>query len=60
MQVPIIVPVLVIVIGCYLVVAPIVTDPAIEYFYVLGIMGVGILFYIPFVYYKCSFVFMGE
>lgn len=49
-----------IVIGSYLVVAPIVTDPAIEYLYVLGVLFIGVLVYIPFVYYKCSLGFMGK
>ncbi|XP_032784128.2 b(0,+)-type amino acid transporter 1 [Daphnia magna] len=58
-RVPLFVPILTIVIGSYLVVAPIVTDPAIEYLYVLGVLFIGVLVYIPFVYYKCSLGFMG-
>ena len=40
--------------------APIVTEPAVEYLYVLGVLFVGFLVYIPFVYYKCSLGFMGN
>lgn len=40
--------------------APIVTDPAIEYLYVLGALFIGVLVYIPFVFYKCSLGFMGN
>ncbi|XP_046458061.1 b(0,+)-type amino acid transporter 1-like [Daphnia pulex] len=58
-KVPLFVPILTIIIGSYLVVAPIVTDPAIEYLYVLGALIIGVLFYIPFVFYKCSLGFMG-
>ena len=40
--------------------APIVTEPAIEYLYVLGALFIGVLVYIPFVFYKCSLGFMGN
>ena len=53
-------PIVTIIVGSYLVVAPIATDPVIEYLYVLGSLFVGVLFYIPFVYYKVSLGCMGE
>ncbi len=59
-KVPIIIPCIITLVGCYLVVAPIISDPAIEYAYVLAVFVVGVLFYIPFVYYKYSFGFMGN
>lgn len=58
-QVPLIVPIVVAIIGSYLVVAPIITDPAIEYLYTVGALAIGFFVYIPFVYYKYSFGCMG-
>lgn len=58
-QVPLVVPIVVAIIGCYLVVAPIITDPAIEYLYTVGALLIGFVVYIPFVYYKLSFPCMG-
>lgn len=49
-----------IVIGIYLIATPVVLNPAVEYFYVLGAIAVGFLVYVPFVYYKKSLPFTGE
>ncbi len=51
-------PVIMILIGSYFVVAPIISNPAVEYFFIIGAVLVGILVYIPLVYYKYSFGFM--
>ena len=39
-------------ISAYLVIAPIASEPQIQYLYVLVFILVGCLFYVPFVYYK--------
>lgn len=54
-KVPLVIPVIVIMVGSFLVVAPIISDPTWEYFYVLLAAVLGIVVYIPFVYYKYSF-----
>lgn len=41
-------------VGLYLIVAPVLHDPAIEYLYVLGTLLLGFIVYIPFVFYKFS------
>ncbi len=35
----------------YVVVAPVVVDPKLEYAYAVGFMAAGLLFYVPFVYF---------
>lgn len=52
---PIFIPIIMIVIGSYFIVAPIISNPAVQYLFILGAVVVGILVYIPFVYYKYSF-----
>ena len=59
-QAPLLAPIIVIFVGTYLVIAPIVTAPAMEYLYVAGVMALGVLVYIPFVYYKCSLQCLGK
>ena len=50
-QVPIIMPIFAVVAAAYLVIGPIVDDPAIEFLYAfLGIVA-GLLVYFPFVHY---------
>jgi L-type amino acid transporter 9 len=51
-KVPIIVPVLVLISSIFLVIAPIIDNPKIEYIYSLMFMALGGLLYIPFVTYK--------
>ncbi|EFX85837.1 hypothetical protein DAPPUDRAFT_45522 [Daphnia pulex] len=53
-KVPIIIPVIVMVVSAILVVAPIAAAPQVQYFYVLLFISAGLIFYIPFVYYKKS------
>ena len=60
MQVPIIIPYLVLVISFYLIIGPIIDKPTIEYLYAaLFILG-GMIFYVPFVHYKMRIPFMGK
>lgn len=51
-QVPIILPILVLIAAIFLVLAPIIDDPQIEYLYVTLFIFSGILIYIPFIHYK--------
>ncbi|XP_054271459.1 b(0,+)-type amino acid transporter 1-like isoform X1 [Macrosteles quadrilineatus] len=51
-KVPIIIPVLVLVISTYLVIAPIIDTPQVEYLYACLFIIAGLLFYIPFVHFK--------
>ena len=51
-QVPIIIPVIVLIISVYLVIGPIVDNPKIEYLYATLFILAGFLLYVPFVYYK--------
>ncbi|KAK9874615.1 hypothetical protein WA026_005445 [Henosepilachna vigintioctopunctata] len=57
-KVPIIIPSFVLVISIYLIIAPIMDNPTIEYLYAaLFILG-GMLFYVPFVHYQVKTPFM--
>ncbi|KAJ8303516.1 hypothetical protein KUTeg_019912 [Tegillarca granosa] len=49
-KVPIIIPILVVIASIYLVLAPIVKDPRIEFLYAFLFLASGILVYLPFVY----------
>nr|CAH0108377.1 unnamed protein product [Daphnia galeata] len=51
-KVPIIIPVIVMVVSAILVIAPIAVAPQVQYFYVLLFIFAGLIFYVPFVYYK--------
>ena len=57
---PLIIPVLVLSISAYLIVAPIIDKPQIEYLYATGFIGAGIFFYLPFVKYRYVPKFMGN
>lgn len=48
------------VVSAILVVAPIVAAPQVQYFYVLLFILAGLIFYVPFVYYKKRVPGMGE
>ncbi|XP_075227961.1 L-type amino acid transporter sobremesa isoform X2 [Lycorma delicatula] len=50
-KVPIIIPVVVLIISLYLIVAPIIDTPQIEYLYAAFFIVSGLILYIPFVYY---------
>ncbi|XP_035226332.1 b(0,+)-type amino acid transporter 1-like [Stegodyphus dumicola] len=51
-KVPIIIPCIMVVIAAYLVLAPIIEDPRVEYFYALLFLLSGMIFYIPFVHFN--------
>lgn len=59
-KVPIIVPYTVLVLSVYLVVAPILQDPQIEYLYASLFVLSGLLIYIPFVHYQIKLNLMGK
>ena len=49
---PIVLPILVVIAAIFLVLAPIIDDPQIEYLYVTLFIFSGILVYVPFIHYK--------
>ncbi|RXG54200.1 b(0,+)-type amino acid transporter 1 [Armadillidium vulgare] len=53
-KVPIFIPILVLVISIYLVIAPIIDSPQIEYLYAAVFIVAGLFFYFPFVLYQKS------
>jgi|ERR1711892_252729 len=57
---PIIIPVIVLIISVYLVFAPIIDDPRIEYLYSILFMVLGAILYLPFVHYGYVFKFMDK
>ncbi|XP_018565288.1 b(0,+)-type amino acid transporter 1 isoform X1 [Anoplophora glabripennis] len=57
-KVPIIIPYLVLVISVYLIIGPILDKPTIEYLYATFFILGGMVFYVPFVYYKLRIPFM--
>ena len=59
-KVPILAPIVVIIVGSYLVVAPLVTTPTIEYCYVAAVLFIGFVVYVPFVYLKMSMGCLGN
>jgi len=59
-QVPIFVPVLVLLVSVYLVVAPIIQDPRIEFLYAALFSLSGLIFYVPFVVYQKKLKCMSE
>ena len=56
---PLMIPILVLVISAYLIVAPIIDKPQIEYLYAAGFIGAGMLVYLPFVKFGYVPKFMG-
>ncbi|CAG2199712.1 unnamed protein product [Mytilus edulis] len=52
LKIPIIIPIVFVLIACYLVIGPIVQDPKIEFLYAFLFVIGGLLFYIPFVFFK--------
>nr|CAD7455303.1 unnamed protein product [Timema tahoe] len=59
-KVPLIIPVVVLVISVYLIVAPIIDKPQIEYLYAAFFIVTGLLLYVPFVHYGVVPAFMGR
>jgi len=57
---PILIPVVVLIISVYLVIAPIVDNPQIEYLYSILFMVSGAILYIPFVHFGYVFKFMDK
>lgn len=57
---PLVIPILVLGISVYLIVAPIIDNPQIEYVYAAGFIGAGAFFYLPFVKYGYVPKFMGN
>jgi len=55
---PIVIPIIMVIISVYLVVAPVVDNPQIEYLYVILLLLAGAVLYIPFVYMGYVFKFM--
>ncbi|XP_054716450.1 b(0,+)-type amino acid transporter 1-like [Uloborus diversus] len=51
-KVPIPIPCVMVVVSAYLVLAPIIEDPRVEYFYALLFLLSGLLFYLPFVHFN--------
>lgn len=54
------IPIIVILVGSYLVVAPFISQPTLRYLYVLAGVLLGVVVYVLFVYYKVSFKFIGN
>lgn len=59
-QVPIIIPVVVLVISAYLVVGPIIDKPQIEYLYTVLFILCGLVMYLPFVRWQMHPPFMSK
>ncbi|MGH0123704.1 UNVERIFIED_CONTAM: hypothetical protein FKN15_019407 [Acipenser sinensis] len=51
-EVPVVIPIIVIITAVFLVLAPIIDDPEIEYLYVSLFILSGVMFYIPFIHFK--------
>ncbi|KAM4592973.1 b(0,+)-type amino acid transporter 1 [Odontesthes bonariensis] len=54
LKVPIVIAALMVVVSCYLVLAPIIDKPELEYLYCTIFIFSGLLFYFPFVYWKVN------
>ncbi|XP_023236275.1 b(0,+)-type amino acid transporter 1-like [Centruroides sculpturatus] len=59
-KVPIVIPVIVLIVSLYLVIAPILQNPAIEYLYASLFIFSGVIVYIPFVHYKIQLKIMDK
>lgn len=57
---PIVIPIIVLIISIYLVIAPIVDNPQIEYLYSILFMVFGAIMYLPFVHFGYVFKFMDK
>lgn len=57
---PLVIPIFVLGISVYLIVAPIIDKPQIEYLYAAGFIAAGMFFYLPFVKYRYVPKFMGK
>jgi L-type amino acid transporter 9 len=59
-QVPLFIPVVVILVALFLCLVPLILDPSPGYFFALFLIGLGFLLYIPFAYYKFQIKWMSE
>ncbi|KAG8201207.1 hypothetical protein JTE90_019846, partial [Oedothorax gibbosus] len=59
-RVPLVIPFVMVVVSAYLVLAPIIEDPRVEYFYALLFLLSGLLFYIPFVHFDIRLTAMSK
>lgn len=59
-KVPLFVPIIVLIASVYLVLAPIIDNPKIEYIYSILFMVAGALLYVPFVLYRIRLPFLGK
>uniref|UniRef100_A0A0B7AWD6 b(0,+)-type amino acid transporter 1 n=1 Tax=Arion vulgaris TaxID=1028688 RepID=A0A0B7AWD6_9EUPU len=59
-KVPLPIPILMVLISIYLVIAPIISDPAIEFLYATIFILGGTIFYFPFVYYKLKIPYFDD
>lgn len=57
---PIIVPIFVLLISIYLVFAPVIDNPRYEYLAAIGIVLLGLVFYVPFVHFKLELPYFGK
>ncbi|XP_022082435.1 b(0,+)-type amino acid transporter 1-like isoform X2 [Acanthaster planci] len=57
-KVPIVIPIIVLIASVYLVIAPIIDEPALEYLFAFLFILAGLIFYVPFVHYKYELPFM--
>ena len=57
-KVPLVIPVVVIIISCYLVIAPIIQNPRIEFLYATFFIISGLIFYFPFCVFKINLKFI--
>lgn len=60
MQVPVIIPYIVLLVSAYLVVGPVINKPQWEYLYATAFILTGLLVYVPFVKWSYSLPFMGK
>ena len=51
-KIPIAIPIFVLIISIYLVFAPVIDNPRVEYLGAIGIVLAGLIFYVPFVHFK--------
>ncbi|XP_055955640.1 b(0,+)-type amino acid transporter 1 isoform X2 [Patella vulgata] len=59
-KVPLFMPIIVVIVSIYLVLAPIIASPQMGYVYVVMFMLCGVLVYFPMVYYKYTLKFFGK
>ena len=60
LQVPIVIPIIVLIASVYLVVTPVIDKPALEYLFAVLFIMAGLFLYVPFVYFKLELPFMSK